>query len=101
MKQNINEEPAVPLSRALFAALPSWTTGSYNQVPVFLRESSLENPMHDETRGLAVLLAAAVFAARALRDWDGKRSPKTVAAILNGIEKAQLLVATLDEAITK
>lgn len=48
--------------------------------------------MNDETRKRAVLIAAAIFAARALTDWDGKRSPKAIAAVANGIEKAQLLV---------
>jgi len=84
MTEKINEEPAVALSSALFAALPSWSTASYNQVPFYLRESSLENPMHDETHRLAVLVAAAIFAARALTDWDGKRSPKLVATVYVG-----------------
>ena len=52
--------------------------------------------MNDETRKSAVLIAAAIFAARALNDCDGKRSPKAVAAAANGIEKAQLLVSILE-----
>lgn len=52
--------------------------------------------MNDETRKAAVLIAAAMFAARALSDWDGKRSPRAVAAVANGIEKAQLLVSALE-----
>ena len=50
--------------------------------------------MNDENRKSALLIAAAIFASRALSDWDGKRSPKAVAAVANGIEKAQLLVRT-------
>ena len=52
--------------------------------------------MNDETRKNAMLIAAAIFAARALSDWDGKRSPKAVAPVANGIEKAQLLVAMFE-----
>jgi len=52
--------------------------------------------VNDETRKSALLIAAAIFAARALNDWDGKRSPKAVAAVVNGIEKAQLLVTTFE-----
>ena len=43
-----------------------------------------------------MLIAAAIFAARALSDWDGKRSPRGVAAVANGIEKAQFLVSILE-----
>ena len=52
--------------------------------------------MNDETRKLAVMIAAAIFAARALADWDGKRSPRLVAGVANAIEKAKLLVSTLE-----
>ena len=52
--------------------------------------------MNDETRKLAVLIGAAIFAARALTDWDGKRSPRAVAAVANGVEKAQFLVSMLE-----
>ena len=52
--------------------------------------------VNDETRKSAVLVAAAIFAARALSDWDGKRSPKAIAAAANGIEKAQLLVTAFE-----
>ena len=53
--------------------------------------------MNDETRKDALLIAVAIFAARALGDWDGKRSLKAVAAVANGIEKAQLLVSILKD----
>jgi len=49
--------------------------------------------VNDETRKHAVLIAAAIFAARALTDCDGKRSPKAIATVANGVEKAQLLVS--------
>jgi hypothetical protein len=52
--------------------------------------------VNDETRKAAVLIAAAIFAGRALADWDGKRSPRAVAAVANALEKAQFLVSTLE-----
>jgi len=52
--------------------------------------------MNDEARKSAILIAAAIFAARALADWDGKRSPRAVAAVANGIDKAKFLVAMFD-----
>ena len=52
--------------------------------------------MDEETRKSAMLIAAAIFAARALSDWDGKRSPRAIAAVANALEKAQFLVSTLD-----
>ena len=71
---------------------------SYNQIP-FLRDSPFSRrriPVNDETRKAAVTIASAIFAARALTDWDGKRSPRAVAAIANGIEKARLLLSILE-----
>jgi len=59
-----------------------------------------ESPVNDKTRKAAVLIAAAIFAARALSDWDGKRSPKAVAAVANGVEKAQFLVSILEAKAT-
>jgi hypothetical protein len=41
-------------------------------------------------------IAAAIFAARALTDWDGKRSPRLVAAVANSVEKAEFLVWMLE-----
>jgi len=52
--------------------------------------------VNDKTRKCAMLIAAAIFAARVLTDWDGKRSPKAIAAAANGIEKARLLVSILE-----
>ena len=55
-----------------------------------------EISVNDETRKAAVLIAAAIFAARALTDWDGKRSPRAIAAVANALEKARLLVSILE-----
>ena len=52
--------------------------------------------MNEETRKSAVLIAAAIFAARSLADWDGKRSPRAIAAVANGIEKAKFLASMLE-----
>jgi len=52
--------------------------------------------VNDESRKLAILLAAAIFAARALTDWNGKRSPRLVAAVANAVEKAKFLVSMLE-----
>ena len=52
--------------------------------------------MNDETRKLAITIAAAIFAARALTDWDGKRSPRLVAGVANAVEKAKFLVSMLE-----
>jgi len=49
--------------------------------------------VNDETRKLAIMVTAAIFAARALTDWDGKRSPRFVAGVANAIEKAKFLVS--------
>jgi len=52
--------------------------------------------VNDETRKLAIMIAAAIFAAKGLSDWDGKRSPRAVAAAANALEKAQFLVSVLE-----
>jgi len=43
-----------------------------------------------------VLVAAAIFATRALTDWDGKRSSKLVSTVYDEVEKPKLRVATLE-----
>ena len=53
--------------------------------------------MNNETRKAAVTIAAAIFAARALSDWDGKRSPRLVAGVANALEKTQFLVSILED----
>ena len=54
--------------------------------------------MNDETRKLAVMITAAIIAAndKELSDWDGKRSPRAVAAATEAIAKAQSLVSILE-----
>jgi hypothetical protein len=52
--------------------------------------------MNAETRKLTITIAAAIFAARALTDWAGKRSPRLVAGVANAVEKAKFLVSTLE-----
>jgi len=53
--------------------------------------------VNDETRKSVVLIAAAIFAARALTDWDGKRSPRLVAGVANALEKARYLVSMFED----
>ena len=52
--------------------------------------------MNDEIRKATILIAAAIFAARALTDWDGKRSPRLVAGIANAVENAKFLLSMLE-----
>jgi len=66
-----------------------------------LKSLSSANPrrrliVNEETRKLAITVSAAIFAARALTDWDGKRSPRLVASVSDAVEKAKLLVSTLE-----
>ena len=101
MTDNINDygedqEPKIPLSSALFRALPSWSSPGYNQLPFSSVDRLQRLPVTDETRRSAILITAAIFAARALSDWDGKRSPGAVAAVAQGLEKAKFLVRMLE-----
>jgi len=43
-----------------------------------------------------MLIATAIFAAKNLSDWDGKRSPRAVAAVADTVDKAKFLVSTLE-----
>ena len=52
--------------------------------------------MNDETPKLTILIAAPTFAAIALTDWDGNRSPRLVAGVANAVEKAKFLVSMLE-----
>jgi len=90
-----DQEPTIPLSSALFAALPSWSSPSYKQLP-FCSANPRRIVANDETRKLAITIVAAIFAAGELTDWDGKRSPRLVAGMANAIEKAKLLVAMVE-----
>lgn len=44
----------------------------------------------------AILVAAAIFAARSLQDWDGGRSPRATADASDAIAKAKFLVEELE-----
>jgi pantothenate synthetase len=49
-----------------------------------------------QERKQAIVIAAAIFAARSLADWDGHRSPRAIAAAADAIEKAQFLVDAIE-----
>lgn len=49
-----------------------------------------------QTRQQAIVVAAAIFAARALTDWDGGRSPRAIAAAADAIDKAKFLVQEIE-----
>jgi hypothetical protein len=44
----------------------------------------------------AIVMAAAIFAARSLSDWDGGRSPRAIAAASDAISKAKFLVEEVE-----
>jgi hypothetical protein len=50
-----------------------------------------------ESRTQAIVIAAAIFAARDLANhWNGGRSPRAIAAAANAIEKGQFLVDAIE-----
>lgn len=50
-----------------------------------------------ESRKLAIVIAAAIFAARDLaQDWNGGPSPRAIAAAANAIDKAKFLVEEIE-----
>jgi hypothetical protein len=49
-----------------------------------------------QDRKQAIVIAAAIFAARRLADWDGSRSPRAIAAAADAISKAQFLVDAIE-----
>ena len=50
-----------------------------------------------ENRKQAIVIAAAIFAARDLaQDWNGGRSPRAIAAAANAIDKAKFLVEEIE-----
>ena len=49
---------------------------------------------------LAIATAAAIFAARSLADWDGKRSPRAVAAVSDAISKARFLLDLIEQRLS-
>jgi len=52
--------------------------------------------LQKQMRQQAILMAAAIFAARALTNWDGGRSPRAVAAAADAIDKARFLVQEIE-----
>ena len=53
--------------------------------------------MDEQTRKQAIIIAAAIFAARDLAtDWKGGRSPRAIAAAANAIDKAKFLVEEIE-----
>lgn len=51
---------------------------------------------YKQARQQAIVVAAAIFAARALSDWDGGRSPRAIAAANDAIAKAKFLVEEIE-----
>jgi hypothetical protein len=50
-----------------------------------------------QERKQAIVIAAAIFAARDLaKDWNGGRSPRAIAAAANAIDKAKFLVEEIE-----
>jgi hypothetical protein len=49
-----------------------------------------------QSRQQAIVLAAAIFAARSLSDWDGGRSPRAIAAASDAISKAKFLIEEIE-----
>jgi len=43
-----------------------------------------------------MVMAAAIFAARSLTDWDGGRSPRAIAAAADAIAKAKFIVEEIE-----
>jgi hypothetical protein len=55
------------------------------------------NEQRKQDREQAIIIAAAIFAARDLAtDWNGGRSPRAIAAAANAIDKAKFLVEEIE-----
>ena len=53
-----------------------------------------------QDRKQAIIIAAAIFAARDLsKDWNGGRSPRAIAAAANAIDKAKFLVEEIERSV--
>jgi hypothetical protein len=52
--------------------------------------------LQKQARQQAMVLAAAIFAARSLTDWDGGRSPRALAAAADAIAKAKFIVEEIE-----
>ena len=63
--------------------------------PVLPGESLMED-QQKQAKQQAIVMAAAIFAARSLSDWDGGRSPRSIAAASDAISKAKFLVEEIE-----
>jgi len=63
--------------------------------PVLPGERSMED-LQKQARQQAMVMAAAIFAARSLTDWDGGRSPRALAAAADAIAKAKFIVEEIE-----
>jgi len=52
--------------------------------------------LRKQARQQAMVMAAAIFAARSLTDWDGGRSPRATAAAADAIAKAKFIVEEIE-----
>jgi len=52
--------------------------------------------LQKQAKQQAIVMAAAIFAARSLSDWDGGRSPRAIAAASDAISKARFLVEEIE-----
>jgi len=52
--------------------------------------------LQKQAKQQAIVVAAAIFAARSLSDWDGGRSPRAIAAASDAISKAKFLVEEIE-----
>ena len=59
------------------------------------RRISMED-LQKQAKQQAIVMAAAIFAARSLSDWDGGRSPRAIAAASDAISKAKFLVEEIE-----
>ncbi|HKD01631.1 MAG TPA: hypothetical protein VKB77_04355 [Terriglobales bacterium] len=52
--------------------------------------------LQKQAKTQAIVMAAAIFAARSLSDWDGGRSPRAIAAASDAISKAKFLIEEIE-----
>jgi len=52
--------------------------------------------LQKQAKQQAIVMAAAIFAARSLSEWDGGRSPRAIAAASDAISKAKFLVEEIE-----
>jgi hypothetical protein len=52
--------------------------------------------LQKQAKQQAIVMAAAIFAARSLSDWDGGRSPRAISAASDAISKAKFLVEEIE-----